>query len=930
MARRGKFGRLPRQAPDLTGALVALIREAAAQVDSNLVDAWKNGGEVDGKAATDERLLKHFKMRRDQLSPDDPLWDEWDNRVKQYTFSIDESKLMVKWENQQVKEGDVRNFYRSWMAKTPKNTEFYRELARNAGKWGAAARAAGRARGGGRRAANNDQWETNYFNKHIAAGQIVSEALVFIAKQYGVMKPDGNSLGAVLPNSAAYGNFLDVLDGGAASDPAVAALIADAVKQVKKYDPDFEWTKQGIREQLDKSEKGAGVLAGKARLKTTRNQMNDLRANFQYNTARINDADEIEISFIAGDKYQRALYSCAGDPFCEKQALVNLRDTLQVQQATLVQTMANTNVELTGPIGQTIREANDILAGKTPEDTGFWSIFDMQGLTDDNKQDLLTQRGTYAMQSITLLEQGGWVSYVDGPLGSDGMPISVMQVNKPTDPPPMGSVEVRGAGRVEQRDANGVLTGTAAPVRAYITPNRVEGMAIDPNTGVADPNSTQRLYDTIVMPDNDGNRITFYRVDDPAGGPAVFTLDKPTFENGTEKTVVGQNGVSFVVTTFPAAGTAKVPGSSQPVATFAPVSNIPALVMKDEKGQYVNGAYATIDGARAGAIVEKAFIDVTPDVMKEGYKSEAYKAAVRTSADALNDTFFAASTAMANAKTPDEVAAAQAMRADAMSAYKQQQIFMTGKVGSYFIEDKDPEQVAEERRLYGMGITPERMGKDEYESRSRLLSQLDSWEEQHASASRERGFGGGDSPYDRFLAERDAARRQLSDPGVNTKDIVLPGQNPLLRGVPQDQRIGDSAVLTGFGALASAIGGVMAPWFPTTKPAGVTGPYQFPASTAPVPTGTGISAPQAHVLDTNPANNQPSQSPNFGQSNYSAPSTAPPPINTSTGSIGFTAPTPTPEPDTPDINPWTGFTMPSYNTEPAYTGRTDRPGSQHR
>ena len=497
MARRGKFGRLPRQAPDLTGALVALIREAAAQLDSNMVDAWKNGGEVDGKPATDERLLEHFKMRRDQLSEDDPLWDEWDNRVKQYTFSIDESKLMVKWENGKVKQGDVANFYRGWMAKTPKNTEFYRELARNAGKWAASARAVGRARSGGRRAANKGAWEQGYFDKHIAGGSILSDALVFIAKQYGVMKPDGKTLADVLPNSAAYGNFLDVVDGGAASDPGVAALIADAVKQIKKYNPDFEWSKQDIRDVLDSSAKGAGVLASKGHLKTTRNQMADLQANFKWNTARINDADELEISFIAGDKYEAALITCAGDPFCEKEAMKSLRTTLATQQETLVRTLGGTNVELTGPIGQTIREIDTILAGGTPEDTGFWSIFDLQGKTDPNKNDLVTQRGLGAMNSIRELENGGWVTYEPGPDGPDGLPLPVMTVHRAADPPPMGFIEMKGAGRVT------LPNGMAAGVTAYVAPQPVEGMAVDPATGVADPNSAKRLYDVMTIADND-------------------------------------------------------------------------------------------------------------------------------------------------------------------------------------------------------------------------------------------------------------------------------------------------------------------------------------------------------------------------------------------------------------------------------------------
>ena len=50
MARSGTFGRIPKAAPDLTNTIVALVREANAQEDQNFVDAWKNGGKVDGRA----------------------------------------------------------------------------------------------------------------------------------------------------------------------------------------------------------------------------------------------------------------------------------------------------------------------------------------------------------------------------------------------------------------------------------------------------------------------------------------------------------------------------------------------------------------------------------------------------------------------------------------------------------------------------------------------------------------------------------------------------------------------------------------------------------------------------------------------------------------------------------------------------------------
>jgi len=69
MARTGVFGKLPKAAPDLSSTINALLAEYMAAIDSNMVDAWKNGGEVDGKAVTDARLLAHFKARRNELDP---------------------------------------------------------------------------------------------------------------------------------------------------------------------------------------------------------------------------------------------------------------------------------------------------------------------------------------------------------------------------------------------------------------------------------------------------------------------------------------------------------------------------------------------------------------------------------------------------------------------------------------------------------------------------------------------------------------------------------------------------------------------------------------------------------------------------------------------------------------------------------------------
>lgn len=154
MARTGRFGRLPRAAPSLASTVVALVREFNAMEDANILQAWEEGGEVDGKAVTDEILLAHFKERRDAVSKDDPLWEKWDVMLTNYTFSIEESKMSLAYAEHKVNEQQMAGFYRKWAGKLPKNSEAYRELMRSAAQFAdAAARAAGGGggRGGGGR-----------------------------------------------------------------------------------------------------------------------------------------------------------------------------------------------------------------------------------------------------------------------------------------------------------------------------------------------------------------------------------------------------------------------------------------------------------------------------------------------------------------------------------------------------------------------------------------------------------------------------------------------------------------------------------------------------------------------------------------------------------------------------------------------------------
>lgn len=148
MAREGRFGRLPRTAPNLASVIVAMVREINAQEDANILNAWENGGEYKGRKVTDEMLLRHFRSRRDAISKTDPLYDKWDQAVDNYEFSIAESKMTLKYAQHKVGEGEMAAFYRKWAGKVPVHSEAYRDLMRSAAQFVDAAQArssAGRA-----------------------------------------------------------------------------------------------------------------------------------------------------------------------------------------------------------------------------------------------------------------------------------------------------------------------------------------------------------------------------------------------------------------------------------------------------------------------------------------------------------------------------------------------------------------------------------------------------------------------------------------------------------------------------------------------------------------------------------------------------------------------------------------------------------------
>src|SRR3990170_6091918 len=130
------------------------MQQQRAAEDRVMFDAYQNGGLIDGKPVTDGMFLAYLRDRRDSIDKEDPLWEEWNNRVIQQTFNIAESKIITAFRQGKVGSGAVAAFYRAEMAKVPQNSQVWRDMAQSAAQWAEAA-GSGAARAASGRAVND-------------------------------------------------------------------------------------------------------------------------------------------------------------------------------------------------------------------------------------------------------------------------------------------------------------------------------------------------------------------------------------------------------------------------------------------------------------------------------------------------------------------------------------------------------------------------------------------------------------------------------------------------------------------------------------------------------------------------------------------------------------------------------------------------------
>ena len=536
MARTGRFGRLPRTAPDLSSAIASLLREMQNQEDQNFLDAWTNGGMVDGKPVDDARLLAHFRQRRDALDKDDPMWDEWDNRIQQYEFSIADSKMKLKWDQEKVSEEEMAAFYQKWAGTAPYNSAFSREMRSAAAKWRTSADAKKKEKTAAEKQKEHDRWVKSYYNGHVRVGETIQMRLVEIAKVYGAMPMSGDGLEDLNPDAEGYGRFMDIYVDGRTNDPYVQDIIDDVEREARRIDPGFRFDKRHIDNALRRADGGLQTLSERSLYKTEREGWQDRRGGVRASQNQLEDAPIIKRVFDAQQLFDENVQACNGDPGCELQAAVHLRDRLAKQGRKLMQGgVEDTNIEITAALAATQRQLDAVIAGEPIDPMSVaardTTIFDLSAPAE--------QRGGFvsalavSAANYRATHEGGWVSTIpntdqfgDPVLDDAGDPTFHYDVHPPGELVPLDFIPVQA-----EHSLTGAPPGLklfAKPVPVTVQPIAPDGTPLSPGDVVY---TRTALHGTVVeQPQSDYARPIYFEI---AGLMGPDGKARTTYRTGT-------------------------------------------------------------------------------------------------------------------------------------------------------------------------------------------------------------------------------------------------------------------------------------------------------------------------------------------------------------------------------------------------------------
>ena len=260
MARRARFGRLPRSAPSLTATIVSLAQEYQRVRDTNIEEAWKGGGLFEGKKVTDDQMLKYWTERRDGVSKDDPMWDYYNNQLHAFQFNIAETKAYLDYKQKDISEGEMAAFYEKWARKMPQNSANYRMLMTKAAEFrDAAARGSASSDYAAREARYQKNQNATWEKYEKPWDQFESSIMEYMVMNQHVKRSDidtsNNGGWAAFNDPALLNNFLFRLN----NDPSMAQGKADLIKAMD--DPNFSgnFTEADIDRLIRRKQTGLGI-----------------------------------------------------------------------------------------------------------------------------------------------------------------------------------------------------------------------------------------------------------------------------------------------------------------------------------------------------------------------------------------------------------------------------------------------------------------------------------------------------------------------------------------------------------------------------------------------------------------------------------------------------------------------------------------------
>lgn len=252
MARRARFGRQPRAQQNINSTLVSIAREMQANRDANIMDAWKNGGEFEGKPVTDEMALAYWKKRGSTLDKKDPTYDRSQDEIMQLQYAIEQSKQDLLHVQGKLSDQAYANFFLKWAKKVPQHSEFWRSLQKDAAGLIQSAKAKAKRDAENARADAFNKFTAN-LQQHgsIAVSDALQAAMKQVAAESGLdMEGDGERI-------------LSILSADFKGNPDKYRKLQDALKTGA---PGFNgnFTTAFVRQQVDAAEASYGRIATRA------------------------------------------------------------------------------------------------------------------------------------------------------------------------------------------------------------------------------------------------------------------------------------------------------------------------------------------------------------------------------------------------------------------------------------------------------------------------------------------------------------------------------------------------------------------------------------------------------------------------------------------------------------------------------------------